>query len=70
LLIGGVAVDRLGRVASIDALGSYVLLPVGYALTGWATDHIGAAAVCIVGGGLTVVVAALGLFHPAVLTLD
>ncbi|MGE5252055.1 MAG: MFS transporter, partial [Bacteroidota bacterium] len=27
----------LGRVYSIDALGSFVLLPIGYAIAGWAT---------------------------------
>ena len=35
----------LGRVSSVDQLGSFVLLPVGYALTGWATDHLGPALV-------------------------
>jgi hypothetical protein len=33
---------QLGRVSSIDMLGSYVLLPVGYGVVGWATDHSGA----------------------------
>ena len=62
--------DKLGRVSSIDMLGSFALLPVGYGLTGWATNLIGPAAVCILGGAITVAVAALGLLHPAIRRLD
>lgn len=32
--------DKLGRVASFDMLGSFMLLPLGYGLTGWATEKI------------------------------
>jgi hypothetical protein len=60
----------LGRVSSIDMLGGFALLPVGYALTSWATDQFGAALVCVVGGRLTVLLATLGLIHPAIRTLD
>jgi MFS family permease len=60
----------LGRVSSIDMMGSYALLPLGYALAGWTTNAWGAASVCLVGGGLTMVVAALAFLHPAVRTLD
>lgn len=62
--------DRLGRVASIDSLGSYALLPLGYALAGWGADILGAAVVFAIGGVLTVGVAALALVHPAVRALD
>ena len=62
--------ERLGRVASIDSLGSFALLPVGYALAGWATDRLGAAPVFVIGGGLTAIVAILALAHPAIRALD
>jgi DHA3 family tetracycline resistance protein-like MFS transporter len=60
----------LGRVYSIDALGSFVLLPIGFGLSGWATDLFGAPTVFLVGGLATVILALSGLFHPAIRTLD
>jgi MFS family permease len=42
--------DRLGRVASINLLGSTGLLPIGFGFTGWATDRFGPAVVFVVGG--------------------
>lgn len=60
----------LGRVASIDALGSFILLPIGYGISGWATDLIGAPSVFVIGGALTALLALLGLLHPAVRHLD
>ncbi len=62
--------ELLGRVTSLDYLGSYVLLPVGYALTGWATDRFGASQVFIVGGIAGAFITMLGLLHPAVRQLD
>jgi len=62
--------EVLGRVSSIDYLGSFVLLPVGYGLTGWATDRLGAPLVFVIGGALTAGLAVLGLAHPAVRRLD
>lgn len=62
--------ERLSRISSIEMLGSYALLPVGVGLTGWATDTLGPATVCIVGGGLTVSASLLGLLHPAIRELD
>ncbi len=60
----------LGRVSSIDALGSFVLLPIGFAIAGWATDLIGAPLVFGIGGTTTIVLALLGLSHPAIRGLD
>jgi MFS family permease len=60
----------LGRVSSIDALGSFVLLPVGYGIAGWATDLIGAPLVFLIGGVATIFLALLGLMHPAIRGLD
>jgi MFS transporter, DHA3 family, tetracycline resistance protein len=62
--------DRLGRVVSIDYVGSWIFLPAGYALTGWVTDLIGAPTVFIIGGALTMGLSALGLLHPAIRNLD
>jgi len=60
----------LGRVSSIDALGSFVLLPVGYGIAGWATDLIGAPLVFGIGGAMTIALTLLGLLHPAIRGLD
>jgi DHA3 family tetracycline resistance protein-like MFS transporter len=62
--------ELLGRVTSIDFLGSYTLLPVGYALAGWATDRFGAPLVFLVGGSITTLLALSGLLHPAIRRLD
>ena len=62
--------DMLGRVYSIDALGSFVLLPVGFSIAGWATDLFGAPTVFLIGGLGTVTLTAFGLLHPAIRNLD
>ncbi len=55
--------DKQGRVFSIDALGSFCLLPVGYALAGILTDRIGPPLVFVFGGliTLTLVGVAIGI---------
>jgi len=62
--------NMLGRVYSIDALGSFVLLPIGFSLSGWSTDRFGAPTVFLVGGLSTMALALLGLLHPAIRNLD
>lgn len=62
--------DKLGRVSSIDALGSYALLPIGLALTGWLVEQWGAASVCVLGGAITIVLALLALLHPKIRGLE
>jgi MFS transporter, DHA3 family, tetracycline resistance protein len=62
--------ELLGRVYSIDALGSFVLLPIGFALAGWATDLLGAPTVFLIGGIGVIVLVLLGLSHPAIRNLD
>jgi len=60
----------LGRVASINLLGSTSLLPLGFGLVGWATDIVGPAPIFIVGGLLTAAVSFIGLIHPAIRNLE
>lgn len=65
-----VPLNMMGRVSCVDMLGSFVLLPVGYALAGWLTDLVGPATVFVVGGILTMFLIGLGLLHPAIRNLD
>lgn len=65
-----VPLEKLGRVYSLDALGSFVLLPIGFGITGWATDLVGAPSVFLIGGFATIALVAMGLLHPAVRNLD
>lgn len=60
----------LGRVTSVDYLGSFILLPVGYAFGGWAAEQVGPALVFIIGGTLQTLLIALGLLHRDVRSLD
>jgi DHA3 family tetracycline resistance protein-like MFS transporter len=63
--------EQLGRVSSIDSLGSFALLPIGLGVTGWATDRLGAAPVFLIGGGTTAALTLLALLAlPAVRRLD
>jgi len=59
-----------GRVVSVDELGSSALVPVGIVAVGALTDVLGAPIIFLVGGGLTALVAGLGLLNPAVRHLD
>jgi hypothetical protein len=61
--------ELLGRVASIGALGSYALLPVGLGAVGWATDLIGAPLVFAIGSALTVGLGVFGLSRSAMRSL-
>jgi MFS family permease len=60
----------LGRVTSIDALGSFVLLPIGFGLAGWATDRVGPPWVFILSGAITAVLALAACLHPTIRNLD
>ncbi len=62
--------DQLGRVTSIDAMGSFGLLPIGFAVAGWATESLGAPLVFILGGLLTALFSLAALAHPAIRRLD
>jgi MFS family permease len=62
--------ERLGRVSSIDALGSFVFLPLGFAFAGLLTERIGPADVFVVGGTLVVLLAVGMLLVPSIRRLD
>lgn len=62
--------DKLGRVSSIDNLGSFALLPVGFAAAGWAVEQWSASSVLVGGGLLTALLCAAGLAAPAIRKLD
>jgi MFS family permease len=62
--------DQLGRVSSIDQLGSTCLMPVGLYVAGVATHLIGPSPVFLLGGGITALLGLLAITHPAIRNLD
>jgi DHA3 family tetracycline resistance protein-like MFS transporter len=62
--------EQLGRVSSIDAMGSFSLMPLGMALGGWATGAFGPAMVFIVGGAVTALAGLGAILHPEIRALD
>lgn len=65
-----VPADKLGRVTSVDWVGSLALLPVGLALVGVLTDRIGAAQVFVAGGALTLLLEVIAFAIPGIRNLD
>jgi MFS family permease len=61
-----VPAEMLGRVSSIDQLGAWSLLPLGYVLTGWATDQFGPSLVFLLAGLLNVLLASIALAVPVI----
>ncbi|HZC05116.1 MAG TPA: MFS transporter [Ktedonobacterales bacterium] len=62
--------DKLGRVSSVDWLGSLCLQPVGLAVVGALTDAIGPAWVFVVGGSFSVLLTLFGLTARGIRQLD
>ncbi|MFI5273371.1 MAG: MFS transporter [Ktedonobacterales bacterium] len=56
-----VPADKLGRVSSVEMLGSFALLPVGYGVIGVLTDRVGAAFVFLAAGTLALLLSLAGL---------
>lgn len=65
-----VPADKLGRVFSVDMLGSFALLPMGYAIIGALTDRVGPGMVFLVGGALNVALTLVALAVPGVRRLE
>lgn len=62
--------EKLGRVTSIDALGSFVFLPIGFAFAGLLADRLGPAEVFRLGGAVVMVLAMGMLLVPSIRKLD
>ena len=60
----------LGRVASIDILGSAAFVPMGFILTGAMADSVGPAPVFVSGGLATAAMLAAAALHPSIRHLD
>jgi hypothetical protein len=60
----------LGRVASVDILGSAALVPVGYLLAGSLADRAGPGLVFGLGGLATAAMLSIALAHPRIRGLD
>lgn len=60
--------EKFGRVASLDMLGSFGLLPVGYLMTGWVAEGIGEITTLIAFGSIIVLISVLVLFHKGIRT--
>ncbi len=65
-----VAGDQLGRVFSVDALGSYALLPVAYFLAGSTADAFGPQLVFVCGGTGAALILAAAFAIPVIRNLD
>jgi len=62
--------ERLGRVSSIDHLGSSALEPFGFVAAGAAADAFGPATVFVVGGLLSAAVMSAAFLSPAIRRFD
>jgi MFS family permease len=62
--------DKLGRVSSVDWLGSLCLQPIGLAVVGALTDVIGPAWIFVAGGVFSVLLTLLGLTSRSIRQLD
>ena len=62
--------ELLGRVYSLDYLGSAALIPVGYLVAGVASDAFGPSAVFLTGGLITAVILAAMTLLPQIRALD
>ena len=64
------AMKPFGRVVSLDMLGSFALLPLGFLLTGRLAESVGASPLILLYGLATVGVGVVGLLVPAVRRLE
>lgn len=62
--------EAFGRVASIDMVGSFALLPVGFLLTGWLSEAIGGVESLLLMSGIAALSNILILLVPAIRKFD
>ena len=62
--------EALGRVASVDMLGSIALLPLGFLVVGRGVASLGLTSSILIGGGVVAVLAGLALTNRAVRELE
>ncbi len=62
--------DKLGRVSSVDWMGSLLFQPIGLAVVGALTDVIGPSWMFIAGGALNLTLTLIGLSSRAIRSLD
>ena len=62
--------EKFGRVASLDMLGSFALLPVGYLLTGWVAEGIGEITTLAAFSSVIVLISIVVLFHKEIRTFN
>jgi MFS family permease len=65
-----VPMEKLGRVSSVDWLGSLALMPIGLAVDGVLTDRMGPAWVFVVAGALNLGLCAIALTARGIRRLD
>ncbi|MEW4370796.1 MFS transporter [Paenibacillus kandeliae] len=61
-----VPTESFGRVVSLDMLGSFALLPVGYLLVGWLADHMGGIWTITLFGSTGIALLMIGLCIPGI----
>ncbi|WP_411350326.1 MFS transporter [Paenibacillus sp. WLX2291] len=65
-----VPTESFGRVVSLDMLGSFALLPVGYLLVGWLADHMGGIWTITLFGSAGIALLIIGLCIPGIRRFD
>lgn len=65
-----VPAEKLGRVSSVDLLGSFALLPIGYAIIGVLTDRVGPVSVFLAAGALALLLSVIGITVRGIRTLE
>lgn len=62
--------EAFGRVSSLDMLGSFALLPLGYILVGWLADIIGGTQTIAIFSSLGILCVISIMFIPGVRKFD
>ena len=61
-----VPIDSFGKVASLDMMGSYILLPLGYLATGWLSQSIGGIRTLLLETIFLTILSAISLLIPSI----